>query len=145
MFDKIFGDFIEMGINMILCGVIFSGLALSMGLSYAYHEKQLENHIAVENIKEQRNVIFYDNTYLYQQDVVSTILTYKGDRDITVELSNGTKLDWIDYNYLNSNKYKVSYITNIIPEDYLYKSNVVRNVNNEVIGYTFEQYEGEDN
>lgn len=137
MFDKVFGDFVEMGISLLVAAALLSGITVCMGLSNQYNEKQLENQVIAEDIQEHRNNLFYNGTHVYQQDIVSMVLKYKGSRSVVVKLSNGSVYEW------SSNKkatdYKVSEISSKLPKDKIYDADLIKGASGEVVGYSFVQ------
>jgi hypothetical protein len=136
MFEKIFGDYVDMGISLIASALLIGGISICISLSDQYHEKQLENQITATTIKEQRNNLFYNNTDVYQQDIISLIIKYKGDKEVRVRLSNGTIYSWT--NASRSSDYKVSDISALLPKDVLYESDIIYGPNRyDVVGYQF--------
>lgn len=139
--DNIPNDLYTMGIGLLLCGVLFSAITPIIGMSRDYNEKQLEQQITSMEIKEERNNIFYNNTHVYQQDIVSLILKYKGDRSVSVKLTGSSEiLEWSTKK--QSTSYKVSDISSTMPRDKLYDSDVVYGPNGRgIVGYTFTEHQ----
>lgn len=136
MFEKLFGDFVELGVGLLVTAALLSGLVLTMSLNRQFHEKQLESQIVASDIKEHRKNMFYNNTTVYQQDVVSMILRYKGERKVVVKLDNGNIHEWSLTE--KASDYKVSAVSTLLPKDSLYNSNLIYGPNlREVIGYEF--------
>lgn len=133
-------DYIEMGLGLLAAAMVLSVITVSLGLSKQYHEKQLESQIVSKEIQEQRNNLFYNNTHVYQQDVVAMVLRYKGDREVIARLSNGTTYKWSKTE--KATDYKVSDISVILPKDVLYDADVIYGPNMyEVIGYQFVEHQ----
>lgn len=140
MFEKVFSDLAEMGISLIITALLISGIGACLLLSDQYHEKQLENQVVAEEIKEQRNNLFYNHTHVYQQDIVALILRYKGDRDVVVKLNNGNIYSWTPDN--KSSEYKVSDISNLLPKNILYDADIIWGPNRyDVVGYQFIEHQ----
>ena len=139
MFEKVFGDFVEMGISLLIAASLLSGISVCMVLSDQYNEKQLENQIVAKEIKEQRNNLFYNHTHVYQQDIVSMILRFKGSRKVVVSLSNGSVYEWSPEH--RATGYKVSEISAKLPKDILYDADLLYGPNGEVAGYQFVQHQ----
>lgn len=140
MWEKIWGDFAEMGINLLMAALLISSLTMCAMLSHQYNEKALENQAIAEEFQEQRNNLFYNHTHVYQQDVVALVLRYKGDREVRVSLSNGNTYSW--NSKTQSSSYKVSEISNLLPKDILYDSDLLYGPNlYDVIGYQFVEHQ----
>lgn len=136
MLEKIFGDYVDMAISLIASAILISAISICIGLSDQYHEKQLESQISSKEVKEQRNSLFYNNTNVYQQDIVSMVLRYKGDRTVLVRLKSGSTYTWSSTTH--SSNYKVSDISALLPKDSLYKSDLIYGPNKyDVVGYQF--------
>lgn len=140
MNENAFGYLVEMGLSLLIAALLLSGVFTYSQISNKYHEKQLENHLASEEIKEQRNNLFYNNTHVYQQDVVSLIVRYKGDRSIIVMLNNGNHYKWTSTE--SSTTYKISAINNVLPKNVLYDANLLYGATgHNVIGYQFVEHQ----
>lgn len=140
MFEKIFADMAEIGINLLVTALLISGIVVCITLSDQYHEKQLENQVIAEEIQEQRNNLFYNNTHVYQQDVVSMVLKYKGDREVQVRLKDGSYYEWSKDT--QSSNYKVSEISALLPKDVLYDADIIWGPNMyDVVGYQFVEHQ----
>lgn len=136
MFEKIFGDYVEIGIGIISAAILLPAISICIALSHDYHEKQLESQVTAKEVKEQRNNLFFNNTNVYQQDIVSLILRYKGDRKVVVRLKSGSIYTWT--NTTQSSIYKVSEISSLLPKDSLYQSQLIYGPNlYDVVGYEF--------
>lgn len=140
MFEKIFGDYVELGISLLISALLIMGTSMCIMISNQYHEKQLENQVVAQEIREQRNNLFYNNTHVYQQDVVALVLRYKGDRTVQVRLSNGSIYTWSANS--SSSNYKVSDISALLPKDILYDADIIWGPNGyEVVGYQFVEHQ----
>lgn len=144
MFDKIFGDYVELGVGLIISALIIIAATTSMMLSRQFNEKQLESQIVSNEIKEQRNNLFYDNTDVHQQDVVALILRYRGDKTIIVKDVPDVLVPSTKKTYTwkgNSNPaldWKVSSISNLLPRNKMYRANLLKGPNGyEIVGYEF--------
>lgn len=136
MFEKIFGDYAELGISLLVAGLLLGSVSGSTLLSRQYQEKQLESQVTSNEIKEQRNNLFFNNTNVYQQDIVALILKYKGDKEVHIKLKNGLTYAWTNMN--KSSTYKVSDVSVLLPKDSLYDSDLIYGPNKyNVIGYQF--------
>ena len=140
MFDKVFSDLAEMGISLLVSALLISGISTCLILSNQYHEKQLENQVIAEEIKEQRNNLFYNHTHVYQQDIVSLILRYKGDREVHVKMSDGSVYQWTPD--VQSTSYRVSDISGVLLKDVLYDADIIWGPNlYDVVGYQFVEHQ----
>ena len=140
MFEKIFGDYAMMGISLLISGIFLSSVTITLNLSDQFHEKQLENQMIAEELKEERNNLFYNNTHVYQQDVVAMILRYKGAREVHVKLSDGSTYEWSKES--QSSDYKVTEISKLLPKDVLYDADLVYGPNlYDVVGYMFVEHQ----
>ena len=152
MFESIYGDFIKIAVNLVLTAIIISGINLCMYLSDAYHEKAIENAAVAGQIKEERLNIFYNHTHVYQQDVVSMIMKYKGDKEIIVKLhEDGDNIPDVVYKWNKDEQatdYKASAISDLLPKDVLYDADLIvfphiegvveyDGTIQQVVGYTF--------
>lgn len=140
MFENIAGDYAKIGIGLLVSALFIQTVSMSYGMSKQYQERQLENQVVISEIKEHRNNLFYANTHVYQQDVVSLILRYKGDRRVLVKLKNGNTYEWSkDY---HSTNYKVSSVSSVLPKDVLYDADLIYGPNKyDVIGYQFVEHQ----
>lgn len=140
MFEKVFGDYVEIAIGLIVSAILLSSITIVLILSDRYNEKQLENQIVAEEMQEQRRNMFYNNTHVYQQDVVAMILRYKGDRKVLVRLSDGTSYEWSTET--KSSNYKVSDISVLLPKDVLYDADLIYGPQiRDVVGYQFVEHQ----
>lgn len=140
MFEKIFGDFVEMGISLLVAAILISGITISLTFSDQYNERLIENQLISEEIQEQRRNLFYNNTHVYQQDVVSMILRYKGDRQVVVKLNDGSIYEWSTSS--QSSDYKVSEVSYLLPKDSLYDADLIYGPNiHDVVGYQFVEHQ----
>lgn len=140
MLEKVFGDYVEIGISMLAAALLLFGISVCMGLNHQYQEKQLESQVVAQEIKEQRNNLFYNNTHVYQQDIVSLILRYKGDRTVIVKLTNGNTYEWSTER--KSSNYKVSEISALLPKDVLYDADLMfMEHTSNLTGYEFVQHQ----
>ena len=136
MFESIFSDYVKIGISMLCTAVILASISVCLILSHSYHEKQLQNQIVAEQLQEHRRNIFYNHAHVYQQDIVSVILEYKGDREVRVIQEDGTELSWTK-DYASTN-YKVSEVSTAIDRTLLYDSELIYGPNlYDVVGYQF--------
>lgn len=139
MFET-YSDIIKVAISMLIAAFILRGINVAYTLSNKFQEKQLEQQIIADELREQRNNLFYNNTHVYQQDIVSLILRYKGDRVVMVELNNGQTYEWSVSR--KSSEYKVSEISKLLPKDVLYDADLYYGPNViDVIGYTFHEHQ----
>ena len=122
---------------MLCLAVVLSAITVFVGMSRSYHEKQMYNEIIADELKEHRRYQFYNGSHVYQQDVVSVILGYKGDRDITVLLEDGTELSWTSEHA--STDYKVANVSTVLPRETLYDSDIVKDANGIITGFIFKQ------
>ena len=135
MFEDIISKQILLALNVILTAVIIGIISTTLMMAHTYHEKQLESQIVSTVVKEERNNLFYNNTVVYQQDIVSLILKYKGDRKIMV-YANASVYEWSST--IQATTYQVSVISTVIPKDKLFDATLILGPNGyEVVGYKF--------
>lgn len=140
MFDKLFSDFIDIALGMLIAALVLSSVTICMYLSDKYNEKQIENAVVSKEIAEQRNNLFYNHTHVYQQDIVALILKYKGDRKIVVTTEEGARLEWSTD--AKASDYKVSSVSSLLSKDVLYDSELIWGPNlTEVVGYEFSVHQ----
>lgn len=134
--ERTFADYMEMGVSLFVTAAFISSIGLTVSLSQRYNEKQVENAAAAAQFKEERVNIFYNDTNVYQQDIVSLISKYKGERAVRIVLKNNDVLQWSAKS--SSSDYKLSSIGNLIPRTSLYKSSIQRGPDgSSVVGYMF--------
>lgn len=141
MFNKVFDDYVHIGLDLLISAIVLFGVFSFMGLTSDYNEKQLEQQVVAQEIQEQRHNLFYNNTYVYAQDVVAQVLRYKGDKTVLVEVRDNHDALLNTYEWgpnTASTQYKVSAVSTVIPTDLLYHADLIYGPNGaEVVGYKF--------
>lgn len=138
MFDRVFGDLAEMGIALLITALIISAIGLCTNLSHRFNEKQIESQAVAEAMQEQRNNIFYNHTHVYQQDVVSQVMRYRGTRSVRVQVSASPLIvyEW-SLKTAPPTSYTISAISSKLPSDKAYDADLDYGPNGEVVGYIF--------
>lgn len=139
MVDSAVSGIIEMGINLLAISALVIAMTTSLWVSQQINEKVIDNQLVTEEIKDQRNNIYFNGTDVYAQDIINQVVKYQGDRGITVELLDGNVLTWDKVT--NATDYTISSVSRAIPRDAVYHSELVRSVDGyNVIGYRFTQF-----
>lgn len=72
-------------VELIMCGLVLFYTAFLNGIGRTANEIQMKEADAVALLAEYREFNKYDNTILWSQDVISTILQYRGLPEVHVK------------------------------------------------------------
>ena len=127
-------EWLTTGIELLLTSLLIVGLISVGSASQSLNSKVLEQQAMGAELKAYREHNQFDNTHVYQQDIISAIFKGRGSPGVYVKSSKG------DYVWTLSNTpcdYTTAEISLRIDPAVLYDSALRRGMNGEVIAYEF--------
>lgn len=125
-------------VELIMCGLVLFYTAFLNNVGRTANEIQQKESDAIEILAEYREFNKYDNTIIWSQDVISTILQYRGLPEIHVKYKgSGT---YVKYTLdTDSSCYTNAYLTNKFGVSSKFKSTIHKDENGSIDALIMEE------
>ena len=129
-------DMYAMAVDCFITAIIVGSIALAMYNITKLNAKVSEDEATAVHLQEYARHNQFDNALVYPQDIVSTVMKYRGTMEIEVQSSLGKK-EWSED--VQSTPYEVDEVTKAIDQTVVFNSSLIEGLNGEVTGYRFVQ------
>lgn len=136
-------DTFKLGINILLSAMVISGMGICMTNLQTANANIAEQQRFTQEYKEYREFSAYDDKTVRPQDIVTAVMTYKGDVGVYVWNSNTS-----NYQYKwdrddspgnpNATEYTATAILKVLNQTKAYSAQLQRGYNGEVTGIYFK-------
>lgn len=133
-------EYFMQAVNLFIDNIIIVVILALFSLTIMFSNIVAEQEAVGDQMREITEFNQYDNTHCRQQDIISTIYEYRGDPEVTVTVSGGSVLKWSKTSAATA--YKTSDISNVIPYNTVYDTQLIYGTNGEVSGITFKACSG---
>lgn len=135
----ILSEFIMMGINTLLNGLVICAAVALFATVTILNSTVSDQEASNARLKEYAEYNQYDNTHVYQQDIITAIYQYRGDPAVKVDTGSGT-FQWSLTH--RDTDYSTTAIAALLPQDTYYDADIERSANGAVIGILFKKCNG---